>query len=121
MVADGEDASFHFIELVYVNEEGIVEINKKHLGRDYVTDIITFRYDEGETYSEVEGTLFCCAPRIKEQALEFKESEFSEFCRILIHGLLHLLDYNDQSDEEKKKMRALENHYLDKYKTVHAK
>ena len=112
LIADHEDCSFNFIELVYVDEEEIVRINKEHLERDYITDIITFRYDESEHYTAIEGTLFCCAPRIKEQAMEFSESEENEFARIFIHGLLHLAGYDDQSEEAQRVMTEKENFYL---------
>lgn len=107
-----EHCHFSFVELVYVDENEIVRINKEHLDRDYITDIISFRYDENTDNREIEGTLFCCAPRIKEQAQEFAGSEKEEFQRILIHGLLHLVGYNDATAEEKNRMTALENHYL---------
>ena len=108
-----EEASFSMVELVYVNEEEIVRINKEHLDRDYITDIISFRYDDGTaSNSDIEGTLFCCAPRIIEQAEEFGESVENEFKRILIHGLLHLLGYKDKTKEQKSEMTSLENKYL---------
>lgn len=109
-----EQCSFSFVEVVYVDEKEIVRINKEHLERDYVTDIISFRYDESDDLHDIEGTLFCCAPRISEQARECNEPEEREFQRILIHGLLHLVGYDDQSDEEKKAMTAKENFYLDR-------
>ena len=108
-----EDCSFEFVEVVYVDEEEIIRINKEHLERDYVTDIISFRYDESDTNDNIEGTLFCCAPRIREQAEEFNEPGKEEFQRILIHGLLHLAGYDDQSEEEKNKMTSRENFYLE--------
>lgn len=113
MIEDHEEVSFNFVELVYVEEDEIIRINHDHLDRDYVTDIISFRYDdEAETSNHIEGTLFCCAPRIMEQAGEFNESPEQEFRRILIHGLLHLVGYDDQTNEEKSEMTDLENEYL---------
>ena len=111
-VAEHEECSFNFIEVVYVDEPKIIEINKEHLDRDYVTDIISFRYDDSETNEGIEGTLFCCAPRITEQAQEFGESEQREFLRIYIHGLLHLTGYEDQSSESKEQMTSKEDFYL---------
>lgn len=103
---------FSFVEVVYVDESEIVRINREFLNRDYVTDIISFRYDEDKANQEIEGTLYCCAPRIKEQASEFGESEKQEFLRVLTHGLIHLLGYDDQTPEEKTEMTRLENKYL---------
>jgi len=107
-----QEAEFASVELVYVNETEIVAINKEHLSRDYVTDIISFRYDEQDHLNAIEGTLYCCAPRITEQSRELSTPSSQEFYRIFIHGLLHLIGYNDQSKEEKATMTRLENHYL---------
>lgn len=109
-----EDCSFSLLEVVYVNESGIVDINQEYLDRDYVTDIISFRYDEAEDNMDIEGTLYCCAQRIYEQALELNQDIEKEFKRILIHGLLHLCGYDDQSAEAKQEMTEKENYYLRK-------
>lgn len=111
-LSDKEGCSFNFIEVVYVDEEKIVQINSEHLNRDYITDIITFRYDDADHNQDIEGTMFCCAPRIVEQAQEFNESNKREFLRIYIHGLLHLAGYEDQSKKDKEQMTQKEEFYL---------
>ena len=108
-----EELSFSLLEVVFVDEAEIIRINKDYLDHDYVTDIITFRYDEGEDYAHIEGTLFCCSPRIIEQAEEFGSKPNEEFLRVFIHGLLHLSGYDDKSEEEQKEMTAKENSYLE--------
>ena len=108
-----EDVSFSFVEVVYVDEENIIEINKEYLDRDYVTDIISFNYQE-DPEKGIEGTLYCCAPRIAEQSREVQSDTEQEFYRIFIHGLLHLTGYDDSTSEEKKTMTQLENQYLEK-------
>ena len=113
LIEEQEEVTFAFVEVVYVDEDEIVLINMDHLDRDYVTDIISFKYDENsEGKNGIEGTLFCCAPRIAEQAEEFGETTENEFRRILIHGLLHLIGYDDQTTEDKKRMTELEDKYL---------
>lgn len=111
-VAEHENASFELVELAYVDESEIVRINLEFLKRDYVTDIISFRYDENENKQEIEGTLYCCLPRIIEQAKEHDQTSRKECLRIFIHGLLHLIGYDDQSESEKAEMTRLENQYL---------
>lgn len=111
-IADEEEVQFSFVEVVYVDEDEIVRINQEHLDKSYVTDIITFRYDDPADREGIEGTMFCCAPRIIEQAKEFNASPDQEFLRIYIHGLLHLVGYNDKTDDQKKEMTAKENTYL---------
>lgn len=107
-----EEIGFHLLEVVYVDEAEITKLNREYLSGDYVTDIITFRYDEDDSLQSIEGTLFCCAPRISEQADEFRTTCALEFYRVFIHGLLHLAGYNDQTKKEKENMTRLENHYL---------
>ncbi len=111
-ISEKEQSSFSFIEVVYVDEDEIVRINQKHLEHDYVTDIITFRYDESSGNEDIEGTLFCCAPRIVEQAEELGESTEREFLRIFIHGLLHLIGYEDKTNSAKQEMTDKEDTYL---------
>ena len=111
-ISKKENVSFTLLEVAYVHEQEIVRINKEFLDRDYVTDIISFRYDEDESNTTIEGTLYCCAQRIAEQAKEFNQSEESEFKRIFIHGALHLIGYDDQTPQEKERMTELENYYL---------
>jgi probable rRNA maturation factor len=112
-VEEKENIRFSELELVYVDEDEIISINKEHLDRDYVTDIISFRYDEEKSNKQIEGTLFCCAPRIEEQSDEEKTSPSEEFYRVFIHGLLHLAGYDDQTEEDKIRMTQCENHYLE--------
>ncbi|MCW9708182.1 rRNA maturation RNase YbeY [Fodinibius salsisoli] len=113
-ISSEENLTFNFVELVFVDEEEITRINREHLDHHYVTDIITFQYDESSTEEEeIEGTLFCCAPRIVEQAQEFGETAQREFQRVFIHGLLHLAGYQDKSATDKELMTEKENFYLD--------
>ncbi len=107
-----EGIRFKEIELVYVDEDEIVRINHEFLDRDYITDIITFRYDE-DNDSAIEGTLYCCAPRIAEQSAEFDDSLKTEFLRVFVHGLIHLAGHNDQTPKEKQQMTELEDQFLE--------
>lgn len=108
-----ESCSFQWIEIVFVTDKKILELNKKYLNHDYITDIITFPYHEDAELPE--GTLFCCAPQIERQADEYQTDYKTEIIRVVIHGLLHLAGYNDFNSEEKKEIRRLENQYIEIY------
>lgn len=108
-----ESCTFAFVEAVFVDEEKITAINREYLDRDYVTDIITFRYDEEESAQQIEGTMFCCAPRIAEQAAELGEEPAMEFRRVYVHGLLHLAGYEDDTPEHRAEMKKREDFYLE--------
>jgi rRNA maturation RNase YbeY len=102
---------FEMVEIVYVDDDGIVDINKTYLDKDYVTDIITFRLDEGDD-NAIEGTLYCCAPRIIEQANEMDQNLETEFIRVAVHGILHLIGMDDSTEDLKKQMTKAEDEII---------
>lgn len=107
-----DHCSFQLVEVAFVNAEEITEINREHLEHDYVTDIITFGYREAPDKQQIEGTLYCCAPQIMEQAGDYDRPPEEEFRRIIIHGMLHLIGYDDRSDADQKQMSEREDFYL---------
>ena len=115
LVQAHQKCEFELIELVFVDEQEITRINNTYLNHNYVTDIITFRLDDGIDNSAIEGTIYCCAKRISEQASEFNQTQKDEFLRVMIHGFIHLIGYSDQTLEEKKTMTTLEDYFLDLY------
>lgn len=112
-VASGEDVSFHLVEVAYIDENGITALNSTYLGKDYITDIITFPYSPADQTNDIEVTLTCCAQRIDEQAAEFRSARKSEYCRVIIHGLLHVSGYDDRTESDSLTMKNRENYYLD--------
>lgn len=100
-----------WMEVVVVDEDEIVKVNMDFLKRNYVTDTISFNYNE--PLEEIEGTIFCCGLRIIEQAAEYGEPWEREFLRVIIHGTLHTFGFEDGSIEEKTEMTRLENRFLD--------
>ena len=96
----------------FCSDEALLDINRRRLGHDFYTDIVTFPLVE-ETLLSSE---FCLSlDRIAENALIFGRSFESELLRVIIHGVLHLMGYDDHTDEEQKKMRAMEETCLDLY------
>jgi len=110
LVFSEEKTEWESLEFVFLDEKGIIDINTLHLNRDYVTDVITYHYQNED--EPVEGTIYLCAQRIKEQSEEFKTNETDEFNRIIIHALLHLCGYDDDSPNGKALMTNKENYYL---------
>jgi probable rRNA maturation factor len=103
------------INIIFSNDNYIVDINKKYLNHDYYTDIITFDYCEKAIIS---GDLFISGERVKENSLLFSVEFKNEINRVLFHGILHLVGCNDGSEEEKKIMKNRENYYLDLFNTA---
>ena len=81
----------------------------KYLQHDYFTDIITFDYCEGDTVS---GDLFISVDSVRENAAFYGTEFKDELNRVIVHGVLHLIGYDDHSEEDIKEMRAKENYYL---------
>lgn len=98
------------INYIFCSDEYILKVNKEYLDHDYYTDIITF--DNSEEDGMLESDLFISVDRIKDNAITLQEPFEKEFHRVLIHGILHLLGYDDKDEQEKSKMRSKENECL---------
>jgi len=101
------------INFIITNDKTLLEINLKYLNTDTYTDIITFTLSEEEGI--ISGDVYISIERIKENAKKYNVELVEEFRRIVIHGVLHLLGYNDASASEKRQMTRLENKYLLSY------
>ena len=97
------------INVIFCSDEYLLKMNKEHLNHDYYTDIITFDYCQG---SLVSGDLFISVDRVGENAKDFNVDFKNELNRVIIHGVLHLIGYNDKTDDEQKEMTEKENFYL---------
>ena len=100
------------INFIYCDDKYLLEINKEYLSHDYYTDIVTF--DNSEEDKEISGDIFISFERIKENSEKFNESIDCELSRVSIHGILHLVGYNDCNVVEKAEMRKMEDYYLSK-------
>lgn len=94
------------VSYVFCSDERILEVNKQYLSHDFYTDIITFDYVERE---RVSGDIFISIDRVEENAQDFNVSFQQELLRVVIHGVLHLLGFEDHSQEEQQLMRQKEN------------
>lgn len=88
------------ISIVLVGDAKIKNLNKRYRKRDKVTDVLAFDY----------GEIFICVPQAKKQAKELGHSLKKELAILLIHGLLHLAGYDDETKKDYNKMvKAQEN------------
>jgi probable rRNA maturation factor len=97
------------ISLVFCSDDYLLNINKQYLNHNYYTDIVTFDYGEN---SVISGDLFISVDRVKENAGIFSTAIQRELFRVVFHGVLHLIGYNDKTDEERNEMRGKEDYYL---------
>lgn len=104
------------LEINIVSSNIVLELNKKYLKHNYNTDIITFNYSSDRT--KLEGEIYISLEDAKENSQRFNTSINEELKRLLIHGVLHLLGYDDSTKVEKRKMTQLENKYLNSFKDL---
>lgn len=98
------------INYIFCKDEEILEVNRKFLGHDYYTDIITFDYDRGRMAN---GDIYISLDTVKSNAELFGQPYIREFYRVLAHGVLHLCGINDKGPGEREIMEAHENRALD--------
>ena len=109
LVAESEIRKVGNISIIFCSDNYILDVNQKYLQHDYFTDIITFDYCEGDKLS---GDLFISVDTVWENAIEYGTEFNDELNRVMVHGVLHLIGYDDHCDEDIKEMRAKENYYL---------
>jgi len=97
------------ITYIFCSDPYILEINKEHLQHDYFTDIITFDYCFDDI---INGDMFISIDTVRDNAVRFNQSFEQELYRVVIHGILHLIGYNDSNDEEQRIMSLKEDFYL---------
>lgn len=97
------------INIILTTDLYLQKLNQDHLQKDYFTDIITFNFNENNSIS---GDLYISIERIEENANFFGVSISQELLRVIIHGILHLLGYDDQTDELSHEIRDAENKFL---------
>ena len=104
------------ISVVFCSDPYLLGVNREYLGHDYYTDIITFDYCEGDVLS---GDLMISVDTVRANAAEYGAASFEEeLSRVIVHGLLHLIGFDDHTDAERKEMRAQENTALELLKSL---
>lgn len=93
------------INYIFCSDDYLLDINKTYLNHDYYTDILTFDQSEGD---EITADIFISVDRVRENAEAFATIPDKELYRVMVHGLLHLIGFDDQTEEEKQAMRKTE-------------
>jgi rRNA maturation RNase YbeY len=98
------------INYIICNDDYLFKMNKKYLKQKTLTDILTFPMaDDGNTVS---ADIYISIDRVRDNSKRFKVQVKKELARVMIHGILHLMGYDDHSDEGMLKMREKEDLYL---------
>ena len=102
-----------FLSISFINSEELREINKEYLNHDYETDVITFNYSK--KLKEIDGEILISFEEANRNAKKFNATYGKELSRLVIHGMLHLLNFDDKDKKSKKIMKQAENKLILKY------
>ena len=112
-VARAEQAKIAGLSYIFCSDDYLLSINQRYLNHDYYTDVITF--DHREQPSEpITGDIFISYDRVVDNSAQLQLRLADELNRVMLHGLLHLIGYDDVTPEKKNTMRSLEDKYLNK-------
>lgn len=124
-VAACSSAQIGELNYIFCSDDYLLDINKQFLGHDYYTDIITF--DNSEDYAlekgreAICGDIYISIDTVRHNGTEYGEGFDSEIHRVIVHGLLHLIGYDDTSDELQAEMTEQENKALSLLATISEK
>ena len=104
-----EGKSVSTLKYIFTSDEYLLHINKEFLNHNYLTDVITF---DSSDYFGIKGEVFISIEYVKANYLRYSLSYKKELLRCIVHGMLHLFGYNDDTAQNRIIMRNMENHYL---------
>jgi len=97
------------INYIFCSKQYLKKINNDYLSKDYETDVISFDFSKD---NKISGDIYVSSETVKKNSIIFNVDFNNELKRVMVHGLLHLLNYNDKSKQELKIMREKENFYI---------
>jgi len=103
------------LNYIALSIDGILEMNNKYLQHDYPTDVISF--DFSEEFGVFGGDIFMCPEVIKLNSEDLNIEYSEELLRVIIHGLLHFLGFDDTDDDLQSQMRLEEEVCLNLYRS----
>lgn len=107
-VFDNEIKVEGVVNVIFVRDEAIKEINTEYLSHEFETDVISFIIDDDPFLGEI----YISAETAEKQANEYGVSLTNELMRLTAHGALHLCGYDDGTTADKEAMHKLENKYI---------
>tara|TARA_Y100001970_G_scaffold229166_1_gene284196 strand:- start:2412 stop:2858 length:447 start_codon:yes stop_codon:yes gene_type:complete len=108
-----EKSKLDEISVIFVNRNKLSKLKKEYFNKDQYTDVMVFNLENEN--SPIEGEVYISIDDVRLNSKEYNVTFNKEFKRVLIHGILHLIGYNDDSEVAKQKMTKLEDKYLQKY------
>ena len=103
-----EGTTLGAVSYIFCSDDYLHQMNVEYLNHDTLTDVITFPYND----NPIEGDIFISIDRVKDNAQDLAVAFDDELHRVMIHGVLHLCGYSDETDEQEAEMRQKEDKYL---------
>jgi len=97
------------INYIFCSKQYLKKMNNDYLSKNYETDVISFDFSKD---NKISGDIYISSETVKKNSIIFNVCFNNELKRVMVHGLLHLLNYNDKSMQELKIMREKENFYI---------
>ena len=110
---ESEGFSVGEIVFAFFNDKDLKSLNIKYLDHDYYTDVISFNDSKGTVLN---GNIAVSVERVLENSKKFKTSFEDELLRVMVHGLLHFMGFNDSSMTETQQMRDKEDDNLKSFR-----
>ena len=110
------DAASIDLAIAFMDDEALRALNVKYLNHDTFTDIITFDDSVGK---DIVANIAISVDRVSANANKFSQVFDNEIIRVISHGLLHCLGYNDKTVEEKAKMTSAEEICIKQFHVEH--
>ena len=111
-----ENKKLGCVNFIYCSDDYLLDLNKTYLKHHDLTDVITFNFSENKKI--IEGDIYISTERVRENSEAFSESFTSELLRTMIHGVLHLVGYDDKKKGDKALMIEKENYFLSAFKKI---
>ncbi len=105
-IIDSEGYQLENLNYIFCSDEYLLKMNQEYLNHNTYTDIITF--DNSELEKTIEADIFISTDRVKENSQSQNIVFEDELARVLVHGVLHLMGWNDKTNDLKKEMRKKE-------------
>tara|TARA_Y100000590_G_scaffold364659_1_gene423165 strand:+ start:2425 stop:2871 length:447 start_codon:yes stop_codon:yes gene_type:complete len=109
-----QNSSFNKILVILSNKKLLNKLKEKYFKLNQYTDVIVFNLEDENCL--IDGEIYISIDDVYENAIEYNQTFDDEFKRVVSHGILHLLGFEDNTVDKKNIMKKLEDKYIEEYK-----